>query len=83
MSITETEFNSLSKKNQFELLNNYGLFAGNRQYYNHRVNLYSIHKFFVEVHYLPQENKIDFIEVVEFRKVIKLYSELVTVNLNN
>lgn len=77
MSISETEFNSLSKKNQFELLNNYGLFAGNRQYYNHRVNLYSIHKFFVEVHYLPQENKIDFIKTIESEKVIKLYSDRV------
>lgn len=79
MSVSETEFNSLNKENQFELLNNYGLFAGNRQYYNHRVNLYSINKFFVEVQYIPQENKIDFIEVIESNSVIKLYSDRVNI----
>ena len=79
MSISESEFKSLSKENQFELLNNYGLYAGNRIYYNHRVNLYSLNKFFVEVHYLPKENIIDFIEVIETKDVIKLYSDRINI----
>ena len=78
MPISETEFNSLNKESQFELLNNYGLFVGNRQYYNHRINLYSINKFFVEVHYSPEENEIDKIEIIERERVIKSYQNRIT-----
>ena len=38
--------------------------------------------FFVKVHYLPQENKIDFIEVIESSSVIKLYSKKVKIKFN-
>ena len=46
-----------------------------------KVIVYSINKFFVEVHYLPQENKIDFIEVIESNSVIKLYSDRVSIKI--
>ena len=78
-----SSFESLTLNEKQHLINENATYVGSRRYHNHNINLYAIYSFFVEVHYLPQENKIDFIEVVEFRKVIKLYSELVTVNLNN
>lgn len=81
MPISETEFNSLNKESQFELLNNYGLFVGNRQYYNHRINLYSINKFFVEVHYEPTSNQIDKIEVVSNDWVTNGYWKQISLNL--
>ena len=56
-----------------DLINNYGLFAGNRVYYNHRVNLYSLSGFFVEVHYNLEGNQIENIETVPKQKVLKLY----------
>jgi hypothetical protein len=80
MTITETEFNSLSKENQFDLLNIYGQFIGNRIYYNHRINLYSLNGFFVEVHYLPIENEIDKIEAVNFDYVQKGYYNKIKLN---
>ena len=81
MIISETEFNSLTKESQFELLNNYGLFVGNRLYYNHRINLYSINKFFVEVHYEPTSNQIDKIESISLDLVIKSYSNLIELKI--
>lgn len=81
MIISETEFNSLTKESQFELLNNYGLFVGNRLYYNHRINLYSINKFFVEVHYEPNANQIDKIEAVSNDWVNNGYWKQISLNL--
>ena len=78
MSISETEFNSLTKEKQFELLNNYGLFVGNRIYYNQRVNLYSVNGYFVEVHYSPEANEIDAIDVVDAERVINGYQNRIT-----
>lgn len=81
MPISEIEFNSLTKEKQFGLLNNYGLFVGNRLYYNHRVNLYSINGFFVEIHYEPNDNQIDKIESICYETAIKAYSSLINLNL--
>lgn len=41
-----------------------GEFIAVREYYNHRVCLYSVTGFFVEVHYSPDTNQIDKIEKV-------------------
>ena len=72
-------FENLSLFEKQHHINENGTFVGNRRYYNHNINLYSLYGFFVEVHYLPQENKIDFIEVIESRKVIKLYSDRINI----
>ena len=78
MSITETEFTKLDLNSKFELLSNKGLFVGNRVYYNHRVNLYSVNGYFVEVHYSPEANEIDAIDVVDAERVINGYQNRIT-----
>jgi len=65
-----------------DLINNYGLFAGNRVYYNHRVNLYSLSGFFVEVHYNLEGNQIENIETVTKDNVLKLYLDRINLNVN-
>ncbi len=44
-----------------------------REYYNHRINLYSLNDFFIEVWYSPGENKIEKIEMLESEKTLDLY----------
>ena len=78
MSITETEFTKLDLNSKFELLSNKGLFVGNRVYYNHRVNLYSVNGYFVEVHYSPEANEIDAIDIVDAERVINGYQNRIT-----
>ena len=65
-----------------DLINNYGLFAGNRVYYNHRVNLYSLSGFFVEVHYNLEGNQIENIETVPKDNVLKFYLDRVNLKLD-
>ena len=42
-----------------------GEFIAVREYYNHRVCLYSVTGFFVEVHYAPESNQITKIDKIE------------------
>ena len=44
-----------------------------RDYSNHRINLYSLNDFFVEVWYSSAKNKIEKIEVLEDEKTLDLY----------
>ena len=44
-----------------------------RHYYGHTVNLYSLDNFFVEVFYLPTENRITKVEAVTDEKIIDRY----------
>lgn len=81
MPIHENEFIKLDLNSKFELLSNEGLFVGNRVYYNHRVNLYSLNGYFVEVHYSPVENKIDTINVADDEKVINGYTGNIQIKL--
>ena len=69
-------------RNRFDLLSIYdrakttwdeGEFIASREYYNHRVGLYALKGFFVEVHYLPDSNEIDQIHSVKDENVLNLY----------
>jgi hypothetical protein len=56
--ISKTKFRQLSITQKGEYVFQEGDYIGLREYYNHRINLYSLFDFFVEVWYFPVENKI-------------------------
>jgi len=56
-----------------ELINEYGVFVANRIYYNHKVNLYSLNQFFVEVHLTINGDEIDQILSVNDSYVFNAY----------
>lgn len=51
-------FKSLSLDEKADLILQKDSFVDTREYYNQTINLYLIHGFYVEVWYLPSENKI-------------------------
>ena len=71
--ISKTKFRKLSIVQKGEYVFQEGEYIGLREYYNHRINLYSLFDFFVEVWYFPAENKIEKIEVMESEKTLDLY----------
>lgn len=71
--ISKTKFRQLSIKQKGEYVFQEGDYIGLREYYNHRINLYSLSDFFVEVWYFPAENKIEKIEVMESEKILDQY----------
>jgi len=71
--ISKTKFRQLSIKQKGEYVFQEGDYIGLREYYNHRINLYSLFDFFVEVWYSPGINKIEKIEVLESEKTLDLY----------
>jgi len=71
--ITKSKFNQLSINLKGEYVFQDGEYIAMREYYNHRINLYSLNDFFVEVWYSPGENKIEKIEVLESENTLDLY----------
>ena len=71
--ITKHKFRNLDIDRKGEYVFQEGEYIGLREYYNHKINLYSLFDFFVEVWYFPEENKIEKIEVMESEKNLDLY----------
>ena len=71
--ISKTKFRLLSTTQKGEYVFQEGDYIVLREYYNHRINLYSLFDFFVEVWYFPAENKIEEIEVMESEKILDQY----------
>ena len=71
--ISKSRFRQLSIKQKGEYVFQESDYIGLREYYNHRINLYSLFDFFVEVWYFPAENKIEKIDVLESEKILDQY----------
>ena len=67
------EFNILSFKEKSILIFSQGNYCGLREYYNYKLNLYSIDDFFAEVWYNPENNNIEKIEAVNDTKILDRY----------
>ena len=76
--ISKSRFRQLSIKQKGEYVFQEGDYIGLREYYNHRINLYSLSDFFVEVWYFPAENKIEKIDVLESEKTLDLFIDKMT-----
>ena len=73
MDIKPKKFDTLEITQKMELINQFGVFVANRIYYNHKVNLYSLNQFFVEVHLTIEGNEIDQILSVNDSYVFNAY----------
>jgi len=73
LDIKPKKFDSLEITQKMELINEYGVFVANRIYYNHKVNLYSLNQFFVEVHLTINGDEIDQILSVNDSYVFNAY----------
>ncbi len=71
--MTKDNFNDLSLNQKGSLLFPNGTYIAVRDYYNYKVQLYSLWGFYVEVWYHPKLNRIDKIEVLENEKSLNLY----------
>ena len=70
--MTKTEFQELSF-DQKGIVFAEGKYIAAREYYNHKINLYSLYDFFVEVWYFPPENRITDIKAVTNDKTLDIY----------
>jgi len=57
--LTLYEYNQLSLDDKASYLWNHGRYLVNRSTSSHRVNLYSLHSYYIEVWYNDQSNEID------------------------
>jgi len=73
LDIKPKKFDTLEITQKMELINQFGVFVANRIYYNHKVNLYSLNQFFVEVHLTIEGNEIDQILSVNDSYVFNAY----------
>ena len=69
--MNERQFKEFDLNERMDIVNLNGSYVGNRSYYNHSINLYTVYGFFVEVWYANFENKITKIQVAN-RELIEL-----------
>jgi hypothetical protein len=73
VKLTKDNFNNLSLNQKSSFLFPDGTYIAVRDYYNYKVQLYSLWGFYVEVWYHPKMNSIDKIEALNDEKSLKLY----------
>jgi hypothetical protein len=73
MKLDKENFNNLSLNKKGEILFSKGSYIAVRNYYNYKVQLYSLNGFYIEVWYHPKLNSIDKIETLENEKNLNLY----------
>ena len=78
--MNERQFKEFDVNERMDIINQEGSYVGVREYYNYKINLYTIYGFFVEVWYSPLENKITKIQVADRQIVDKLYSDRVYIS---
>ena len=78
--MTQLQFKELELSERMEVINQIGLFASQRSYYNHDINLYTLFGFFVEVWYANFENRISKIQIVQRPLVDKFYLEKIDIS---
>jgi hypothetical protein len=78
--MTQLQFKELELSERMEVINQNGLFASQRSYYNHDINLYTLFGFFVEVWYANFENRISKIQIVQRPLVDKFYLEKIDIS---
>lgn len=66
-------FYDLSLNTRAEYVWLYGSYVISRSFYNYTISLYAINGFFVEVWYLPNNNELRKVEIVEDEKILDLY----------
>lgn len=78
MNITKSHFNTLSLSDKIQLLYREGVFVMAIRYYKHKVNLYLLSNFYVEVFYNHKLDKIEMVEILNDKHTrMKFYADQV------
>lgn len=78
--LTKKEFRRCSLSRRYKLLKSEGEHIAARQSGVHRIHLFSIYGFFVEIWIVISLDQIQWIEIQENQSIINSYSENVNVN---
>lgn len=68
-----TEFANLPLKEKVYIVFEHGNEITSRQFLYFNIKLYSLYGFFAEVWYIPNNNKIDRVEVISTDEILSLY----------
>ena len=78
--MNERQFKEFNLNERMNIINLNGNYVGNRSYYNHSINLYTIYGFFVEVWYANFENRITKVQVADDLLVERHYADRVDIS---
>jgi hypothetical protein len=81
--MNERQFKEFNLNERMDIVNLNGVYVGNRFYYNHSINLYTVYGFFVEVWYANFENRITKVQVANRQLVDLMYSDRVDISSLN
>ncbi|MFA7274009.1 MAG: hypothetical protein WC044_09075 [Crocinitomicaceae bacterium] len=73
--MNNSEFIRLSLEKRLEILREEGEFIGARTIPSHRVYLYAVHSFFVELYVLSSLNQIQWIEIQSNKQILAEYTQ--------
>lgn len=80
MDITKHEFNHMELHKKLHLLYTEGEFVVSIRYYKHKINLYLLDNFYVEVYYNPKTDRIDQVKVLHStRSKMKFYADQIRI----
>lgn len=78
--MNERQFKGFDLNERMDIINLHGSYVGNRSYYNHPINFYTVYGFWVDVFYANFENKITKVQVVNRELVDMMYSDRVDIS---
>lgn len=78
--MNENQFKEFDLNQRMNIVNLNGKYSGVREYYIHKINLYAVYGFFVEVWYNPIENKITKVQVANRELVELMYADRVNID---
>ncbi len=79
LPMNQRQFKEFDLNERMDIVNLNGKYVGVREYYAHKINLYAVYGFFVEVWYFPAENKITKVQVANRELVDLMYADKVNI----
>lgn len=78
--MNESQFKEFNLTHRMDIINLHGKYVSMRGYYGHKISLYTVYGFFVEVWYANFENKITKVQVANRELVDKMYADRVNID---
>ena len=78
--MNERQFKEFDLNERMDIINLHGKYVEMRGYYGHKISLYAVYGFFVEVWYANFENKITKVQVADRALVDLMYADKVNID---
>lgn len=78
--MNERQFKEFDLNERMDIINLHAKFVAVRGYYGHKISLYAVYGFFVEVWYANFENKITKVQVANRELVDLMYADKVNID---